>query len=60
MHWAVAAEAAARLTTSTFDRLKADPSLSRAEALRQAMPAYLDDATLGQEHLSAAVGGPPA
>jgi CHAT domain-containing protein len=42
-HWAVASEAATRLTTSTFDRLKADRSLSRAEALRQAMLAYLDD-----------------
>jgi CHAT domain-containing protein len=42
-HWAVDSEAATRLTTSTFDRLKADPSLSRAEALRQAMLAYLDD-----------------
>jgi CHAT domain-containing protein/Tfp pilus assembly protein PilF len=42
-HWAVASEAATRLTTSTFDRLKADPSLSRTEALRQAMLAYLDD-----------------
>jgi CHAT domain-containing protein len=42
-HWAVASEAATRLTTSTFDRLKADPSLSRAEALRQAKLAHLDD-----------------
>jgi CHAT domain-containing protein len=42
-HWAVASEAATRLTTSTFDRLKADPGLSRAEALRQAMLAYLND-----------------
>ena len=56
MHWAVASEAATRLTTSMFDRLIADPSLSRAEALRQAMLAYLDDAILGQERLSAAVG----
>jgi CHAT domain-containing protein len=42
-HWAVASDAATRLTTSTFDRLKADPGLSRAEALRQAMLAYLND-----------------
>lgn len=42
-HWAVASEAATRLTTSTFDRLKADPGVSRAEALRQAMLAYLND-----------------
>ncbi|HTO64693.1 MAG TPA: CHAT domain-containing tetratricopeptide repeat protein [Bradyrhizobium sp.] len=47
-HWAVASEAATRLTTSTFDLLKADPSLSRAEALRQAMLAYLDDKSSGK------------
>ena len=35
--------AATRLTTSTFDRLKADPKLGRAEALRQAMLGYLND-----------------
>jgi CHAT domain-containing protein len=44
-HWAVDSEAATRLTTSTFDRLKADPKLGRAEALRQAMLAYLNDAS---------------
>jgi CHAT domain-containing protein len=42
-HWAVASEAATRLTISTFDRLKADPALSRAGALRQAMLAFLND-----------------
>ena len=42
-HWAVDSAAATRLTTSTFDRLKADPKLGRAEALRQAMLAYLND-----------------
>jgi CHAT domain-containing protein/Tfp pilus assembly protein PilF len=42
-HWAVDSEAATRLATSTFDRLKADPKLGRSEALRQAMLAYLDD-----------------
>ncbi|QHO73558.1 hypothetical protein ACH79_13780 [Bradyrhizobium sp. CCBAU 051011] len=42
-HWAVSSEAATRLSISTFDRLKADPRLGRAEALRQAMLAYLDD-----------------
>ena len=42
-HWAVASEAATRRTISTFDRLKADPALSRAEALRQAMLAFLND-----------------
>ena len=44
-HWAVDSAAATRLTTSTFDRLKADPKLGRAEALRQAMLAYLNDAS---------------
>jgi CHAT domain-containing protein len=36
-HWAVDSSAAARLTTSTFDLLKSDPKLGRAEALRRAM-----------------------
>ena len=44
-HWAVNSEAATRLSISTFDRLKADPKLGRAEALRQAMLAYLNDAS---------------
>jgi CHAT domain-containing protein len=44
-HWAVDSEAATRLTTSTFDILAADPSLGRAEALRRAMLAYLNDAS---------------
>jgi CHAT domain-containing protein len=42
-HWAVESNAAMRLTTSTFDILKSDPSLGRAEALRRAMLAYLND-----------------
>ena len=42
-HWAVSSEAATRLATSTFDRLKADPKMGRAEALRQAMLGYLND-----------------
>jgi CHAT domain-containing protein len=42
-HWAVDSEAATRLATSTFDRLKADPKIGRAEALREAMLAYLND-----------------
>jgi CHAT domain-containing protein/tetratricopeptide (TPR) repeat protein len=43
-HWAVNSYAAARLTTSTFDILKSDPKLGRAEALRRAMLAYMNDA----------------
>src|SRR5262249_22560504 len=42
-HWAVDSAAATRLTTSTFDILKTDPKLGRAEALRRAMLAYLAD-----------------
>jgi hypothetical protein len=34
-----------RLTTSTFDILKSDPTLGRAEALRRAMLVYMNDAT---------------
>lgn len=44
-HWAVDSEAATRLTTSTFDLLKNEPGLGRAEALRRAMLGYLDDAS---------------
>lgn len=44
-HWAVDSEAATRLAISTFDRLKAEPKIGRAEALRQAMLGYLNDAS---------------
>jgi CHAT domain-containing protein len=42
-HWSVDSEAAARLTTSTFAIIKADPKLGRAEALRDPMLAYMND-----------------
>jgi CHAT domain-containing protein len=42
-HWAVASDAATRLTTSAFAILKANPSLGRAEAMRRAMLDYLND-----------------
>jgi CHAT domain-containing protein/tetratricopeptide (TPR) repeat protein len=42
-HWSVDSNAATRLTTSTFDLLKSDSSLGRAEALRRAELAYLSD-----------------
>ncbi len=42
-HWAVESKAATRLTTATFDLLRTDPKLGRAEALRRAMLAYLAD-----------------
>jgi CHAT domain-containing protein len=35
--------AAARLTTTTFAELQKAPTIGRAEALRRAMLAYLDD-----------------
>ena len=44
-HWAVDSDAATRLTTATFDILKNDPKLGRAQALRRAMLAYMNDAT---------------
>ena len=44
-HWAVESNAAMRLTTSTFEIMKSDPSLGRAEALRRSMLAYMNDAT---------------
>jgi CHAT domain-containing protein len=42
-HWAVDSEAATRLTTSTFELLKNEPRIGRAEALRRAMLTYVDD-----------------
>jgi CHAT domain-containing protein len=42
-HWAVDSDAATRLTTTTFDILQRDPKLGRAEALRRAMLAYMND-----------------
>src|SRR5208337_5398891 len=42
-HWAVESNAAMRLTTSTFDIMKKDPTLGRAEALRRSMLAYMND-----------------
>ena len=42
-HWAVASDAATTLTTTAFSSLAADPKLGRAEALRRAMVAYIND-----------------
>jgi tetratricopeptide (TPR) repeat protein len=44
-HWAVESNAAMRLTTSTFEIMKSDPKLGRAEGLRRAMLAYMNEAT---------------
>jgi CHAT domain-containing protein len=42
-HWQVDSESAVRLTTSTFDALKKEPAIGRAEALRRAMLAMIED-----------------
>ncbi|MFB6414612.1 CHAT domain-containing tetratricopeptide repeat protein [Bradyrhizobium tunisiense] len=42
-HWAVDSEAATRLTTSTFELLKNEPRIGRAQALRRAMLTFVDD-----------------
>jgi CHAT domain-containing protein len=42
-HWPVGSEAAARLTTATFDKLKSNPGIGRSEALRRAMVAMVED-----------------
>jgi len=44
-HWSVDSAAATRLTTTTFENLKTDLAIGRAEALRRAMLAYLNDAS---------------
>jgi CHAT domain-containing protein len=57
-HWAVDSGAAMRLTTSTFELLKRDPQLGRAEALRQAMLAYLNGNSAQPGDAYPAVWGP--
>lgn len=42
-HWAVDSNATTQLITSTFDIMKFNPTLGRAEALRRAMLAYMSD-----------------
>ncbi|MEZ5784909.1 MAG: CHAT domain-containing protein [Xanthobacteraceae bacterium] len=42
-HWAVDSNAAAQLTTATFEAMASDPAIGRAEAFRRAMLAFIDD-----------------
>jgi CHAT domain-containing protein len=42
-YWSVDSDAATKLTTSTFDIMKSDRKVGRAEALRRAMLAYMND-----------------
>jgi CHAT domain-containing protein/tetratricopeptide (TPR) repeat protein len=42
-HWPVASQAAVRLTTGALDALKREPGIGRAEALRRAQMALLED-----------------
>jgi CHAT domain-containing protein len=42
-HWRIDSKAAAQLATATFDIMNSNKSIGRAEALRRAMLAYIDD-----------------
>ncbi|MBI3515629.1 MAG: CHAT domain-containing protein [Proteobacteria bacterium] len=47
-HWPVASQAAVRLTTGALDALKREPEIGRAEALRRAQIALLEDKSIGR------------
>ena len=55
-HWAVASDAATRLTTSAFTILAADPPLGRAEAMRRAMLELARRHVVDRERLSCDLG----
>ena len=57
-HWPVVSDAAVRLTTDTFDRLRGDPEMPRAEALRASMMAILDDPEAPPHHAHPAYWAP--
>jgi CHAT domain-containing protein len=44
-HWAMDTNSATRLTTTTFDLLRTDPAIGRAEALRRAMLDHMNDSS---------------
>jgi len=53
-YWPVETESAKRLTTDLFARQAADPALSRARALREAMLAMIDGAAVADQKAPAA------
>ena len=57
-NWAIASKAAVKLTTGAFAELTKDPSIGRAEALRRAEMALLDDKTLPAAFAHPAIWGP--
>jgi CHAT domain-containing protein len=57
-HWPVVSQAALRLTTGALDALKREPGIGRAEALRRAQLALLDDTSLGPEFAHPLVWAP--
>jgi tetratricopeptide (TPR) repeat protein len=56
-HWPVDSQAAVRLTTTAFGKLEANPIMSQAEALREAMFIYMDDVS-APWHAYPALWGP--
>jgi tetratricopeptide (TPR) repeat protein/CHAT domain-containing protein len=50
--WAVYSDATVKLITGTFDRMAADKSVGRAEALRQSMLALIDNGNANETHPS--------
>jgi len=43
-HWRIDSAATVKLMTTTFERLKGEPAIGRAESLRRAMTSMIDDA----------------